>query len=183
MSKTISTLAFAGSLLALMGVSSPARAHSHDYLFNSANRYVRLERNRVIIRGDAAQPAIIGKTGTLRIAQRSIGVSARDQQDLADYYQIAFAIREQAKSVANNALADAFGTVGDVLASLFSGGDRANRAQAEQESLQQAVHADMVPLCQKVAQLKRLQDRIAGEVSAFKPYTVVTRRDVTDCER
>lgn len=181
MTKRVSRLVLVGSVLALMCLPSLAMAHSHDYLFNSGSRYVRLEPNRVVIKGDAAKRAVIGKTGTLQIGRVPVAVSVRDQKYLASYYEIAFDLRDQAKNVAEKAVGDAFKTVGDVLGAVFTGADSAEAEAAEQKKLRQSVHADIAPLCQKITQLKTLQDKVALDVPAFKPYAILKRSDVTDC--
>lgn len=179
----IRSLVFVSTVFALMCSPGLALAHGHDYLFDGGNRYVRLEANRVIIQGDTAKRAIIEKTGALRIGGQSVPVSARDQRYLADYYDVVFDIRHQAKSVAKQATSDAFRTVGDVLGAVFSGADSAKTEAVEENKLRQTVHADIAPLCQKVAELKTLQDKVARDVPAFQPYTILKRSDVTDCQR
>ena len=174
-------LALAGSLVASVSSPAVAMAQGHDYLFSGGNHYVRLESGRVVIRAGTGERAVIARTGTLAIGGRPVAVPARDQARLSDYYRTVTDLRQQAKSVANKAVGDAFRTVGDVLAAVFSGAGNGKAVAADQKKLRLSVRADIAPLCQKVGRLEALQDKIAVDVPAFRPYAVVKRSDITSC--
>ncbi|MGH8307224.1 MAG: hypothetical protein ACRER0_03045 [Gammaproteobacteria bacterium] len=177
-------LPFTLSLLVLSGCSrgTPQAGNNFNYLFSNGHHSIETKDGRVIITNDEGHQAVITQNGTLMIENKNMAVSPQDKDHLAQYVETTQEMEREGLEIAKHAGSFAAGIVGDVFSGLFNG---KSEKDIEQKANQSATEfkKTVLPVCASAQKLEHLQDAIAADVPAFKPYAVIQDKDVSDCQR
>ncbi|MGH8282390.1 MAG: hypothetical protein ACRESE_00905 [Gammaproteobacteria bacterium] len=136
----------------------------------------------MIITNDEGHQAVITQDGVLTVEGKSITTSSQDQDNLVHYVETTQQMEQEGLTIAKHAGGFAVGIVGDVFSGLFSG---KSDKEIEQKANQSASEfkKTVLPICTSAQKLEHLQDAIATDVPAFKPYAVIQDKDVSDCQQ
>ena len=153
-----------------------------NYLFNSGNHSIKVENERVVITNDAGNQAVITQQGTLTIEGKDVTVTPQAKGNLQQYLQTTQQIRQQGVEIARHAGGFAAGILGDVFGGLLSGeSDQDIERKANQSAAE--FKQSVLPICTSVQKLKQMQDAIAADMPAFKPFAVIEDKDANDCQK
>lgn len=174
------------SLLLLLMFSACSRGGSQhadvnfNYMFTNGNHSVKVEPGRVVITNDEGHQAVITQQGTLTIEGNSVVVKPQVKSNLIQYVQTTQQIRQQGIDIAKHAGSFAMGIVGDVLGGLFSGKSDQDIDRNVHHSAAQ-FKKSVLPICESLQTLIKVQDAVAAEVPAFRPYKVIKDNGASDC--
>jgi hypothetical protein len=143
---------------------------------------LRLEVGDVRIHADGAPDATISADGKLQIGQQAIAVDALQQQLLQQYYGNASAIAADGLATGKAGAEVGEQAAKSVATRLLSG--EPDRIQQDIEAKTKLVTAAAAKICQDLGKLQAVQDQLAVQLPAFKPYGgVVMASDVDDCTK
>lgn len=175
----VPTLAAAGLLIATAAYAD-VRLDSDIHITRDDNSEIMLRGDDVVIAPENADQARITTAGDLLISDRPVRVTGDERALLKRYSANMHAIQQHGIAIGRHAVDMVGGMVGLLVTDLLSASDdkqmdRDMRAKAEplqQEALQ---------LCTAVREQKQLQDAIADELPAFRPYAVIDTDTQDDC--
>lgn len=147
---------------------------------SSRHSSIDFEANDLVITDSADDEARISPAGDLSIAGKPVTVTADQRKLLQQYYGGMRDIEHRGLAIGERALDMVGGMLGTLLSGVLSGDedkdiDRKMREQAD--PLKDEARA----LCKDVKDEHALQDKIAGEIPAFKPYAVMDTGSGHDC--
>ncbi len=175
----VSTLTIAGLLIATVAYAD-ARLDADIHISQHDNSDITLRGDDVVITPDDADQARITAAGDLLIRDKPVPVTGDERVLLRKYAAGMRSIQQHGIAIGRHAVDMVGGMVGLLVTDLLSGDDdkqmdKAMRAKAEplkQEAMQ---------LCDDVRSQKQLQDEIARELPAFRPYAVIDTDTQDDC--
>ena len=168
---TVASLALSLALIA--GVASASR-----FSFSTGTD-MEIEGDRVVLTPSDGPVAEISSLGELRIGGRLVAVEAGDRLLLAQYNAEVHGLVHRAVEIGIQGAGIGLRAVGEALAALVTGDhDPSSRIEAKAATLKR----DARDLCKDVNKLRRLQDRIAGDVEEFRPYALIDHDRSAHCE-
>lgn len=178
--KTI--LAAAATLLLAAGIGT-AKAHPHDIVVNDNDHgqiHIDDRTGDVVITAEDDSQARITRDGGLIITGKNIAVTAGQRQLLLQYVHGIDTIEHQGMEIGAQAVNMVGGMVGAIIGDLFTDGsdkhvDRDVKDRAR--PLKDAARS----LCTTVQSQEQVQDAIAREIPAFKPYAVIDKDTRDQC--
>ncbi len=157
------------------------RSHSHQARSSSdyelGDGAIDLRDDEVVIRaGGQIRDAHVGADGELKIGSRVIETSVEGRAALKQYEAGAVAVKEHAIALGVAGAQFGLDTVKDVVKGLLDGtadeaGKRADESAGEFE-------AQAYRICDRVAELRTAQDVAAVAVPEFRPYAVISEKQV-----
>lgn len=135
--------------------------------------------DKITLRADGLPNAHIDAAGNLLIDGKKVAVTA-SQQDLLKVYQREFngmtqdgiAMGKQGAAMAGKAVTAAIkGAIG---------GDGEN-IEKKMEAEARLMEKEALKLCRRLIVIREVQDQLATELPAFKPYAGIKAGDVDDC--
>ena len=156
----------------------------------TAQADVRVESNRhsnigfessdLVITNADDDEARITLAGDLVIAGKTVAINASQRKLLQQYYGGMRDIEHRGLAIGEHALDMVGGMLGTLLTAVLSGD--------EDKDLDRKMHDKAAPLkdearalCKDVKDERTLQDKIAGEIPAFRPYAVMDKDSDHDC--
>ncbi|HET7331266.1 hypothetical protein [Dyella sp.] len=144
-----------------------------------ANGRITLKDNVVTLHADDAPDALVGSSGNLQIGDATVPVTPAQHgllmlyfQNVNDVHQIGAEMGKVGAGIGVKALKDS-----------FDGKSKAEQDQHAEAGAGQ-IKALARKMCQDLANVKNVQDQLAAQLSAFKPYAdIMTGKYVTDCEK
>ena len=144
-----------------------------------ANGRITLKDNVVTLHTDGAPDALIGSDGNLQIGNATLPVTPAQHgllmlyfQNVADVHNTGAEMGKVGAGMGVKALKDSFDGK--------SKAEKDQHANAGADQLKTLEHK----ICQDHANIKNVQDQLAAQLPAFKPYAdIVTGKYVTDCEK
>ncbi|HEV8628745.1 MAG TPA: DUF2884 family protein [Thermoanaerobaculia bacterium] len=171
-------LAPAFLLLAMVLV---ARGAAAVHLTFSTGDGIELRDDWVVITPEEGAKAEISPGGRLRIDGRWVAVSERDRLLLARYNRAIHDIHAQAIEIGIQGAGIGFSALGAAVVGLLTGGgDAAVERHVEPQARRLKEKAKQ--LCREVQRLRRLQDDLAADVPAFRPYALMDEDDEPRCQ-
>ncbi|HTV86504.1 MAG TPA: hypothetical protein VME63_13965 [Dyella sp.] len=166
-------------LLVLMAATTACNVPS-TMISNGEGGRISLSGDDVTLHVDGSPDATISSAGDLAIDDKPVSTTPSQKGLLMLYVQNVKAVHDQAL-----ALGTAGAKIGlTALRDKLSGEDSA--AAKKQRDSQASQQADQYTskLCQDQADIKSVQDQLAAQLPAFKPYGGIMRdKDVDDCRK
>ena len=174
------------ALVAAIAVVSGCH-RSHSWEAKSYKHYqpgdgaIDLAAGEVVIRaGGQPEDAHVASDGQLRLGHHPIQTSAEGRAALRQYYAAAAAFREHAVALGVAGAHFGIQTAEHVLKGLFDGtvdkaGDEADKGAAE-------IQRRAFELCDRFRDAYLSQNLAAAAVAEFKPYAVISAKQVQECE-
>lgn len=141
---------------------------------------IDLEGDRVrIVAGGTDDIAFVGSDGSLRIADKPVETNSAATAALRQYYADAVAVEDHGVAIGVAGAKFGVATVKDVFHGLLTG--TAEEAGKRADEGAKALVAKVKALCDRVDSMYKAQQTAAAEAAAFKPYAVISQRQVDDC--
>lgn len=169
------------ALLALACLAAPAA--QADVRLDSGRHHhtgVRLDGDDVLIRAQDRSEARVTPAGDLYIGDRQVGVTAPQRKLLVQYNAGIHDIEHRGLEIGRSAITLVGGIIGPLVTAALAGEDDDEieaRARASAEPLKQQGRE----LCKVAKAEYRLQEEIAEQLPAFRPYTVMDDDSDDDC--
>ena len=137
-----------------------------------ANGRITLKDNLVTLHANGAPDALIGSSGNLQIGDATVPVTPAQNGLLMLYFQNVADVHQTGADMGVKALKDSLD----------------GKSKAEQDQHAEAGAGQLKALeqkmCQDLANVKNVQDQLAAQLPAFKPYAdIMTGKDITDCQK
>jgi hypothetical protein len=144
-----------------------------------ANGRITLKDNLVTLHAHGAPDALIGSSGNLQIGDATVPVTPAQHgllmlyfQNVADVHQTGADMGKIGAGMGVKALKDSLD----------------GKSKAEQDQHAEAGAGQLKALeqkmCQDLSNVKNVQDQLAAQLPAFKPYAdIMTGKDITDCQK
>ena len=166
----------AAALLLALALPSPASAGIHIDA-DTGDGEIEIEGDEVFVEA-AGGEARITPAGELFVDGRRVRVGERDQRDLVRYNEGMRHLEELAVDVGLQGAGLAVSALGEAFAAVLTGDEQ--RAERRIEARAGELEADALELCDELRRLERIQDRLAANVPAFRPFAVV-EVEADDC--
>jgi len=143
---------------------------------------IKLKHDDIAIKLKRYGTALISSEGDLEIDQQTIKTSEAGRAVLAQYHQQGVDVIHEGEAMHKRGVHFAVDTIGEVLASLFS--DKADH-QVDQRIEKQGRELGLKArgLCDKLDTWRATQDAAASLIPEFKPYAVISKQKVADCQK
>ncbi|MGH8190024.1 MAG: hypothetical protein ACREP2_01075 [Rhodanobacteraceae bacterium] len=159
--KTILTLAGVALIAAGLAACSPKIHGRFGYDLDF--------RNGELVAHAPDQPnAYIGADGGLRVGDRTIAVTPQQRALLKDYYGESKAIVAEGEATGKAGAKFAVHTIGHAMTSIFAGDSK--QADTQLNAQGNAIRTSAQKICAGANRLHELQQTIAAQLPAFKPY-------------
>ena len=166
----------AAALLVALGSPPPASAGIRIDA-DTGDGEIEIDGDEVVVE-TAGDEARITPAGDLFVDGRRVRVGERDQRDLVRYNEGMRHLEELAVDIGLQGAGLAVSALGEAFAAALTGDEQ--RAERRIEARAGELEADALELCDELRRLERIQDRLATNVPAFRPFAVV-EVDADDC--
>lgn len=175
-------------LLASVAVAASACGDSHDRTqtilrvnpYRPGDGGIDLQHGEVVIRaGGTTQDARVGADGSLRIGAEPVEISAAGRAALRQYDAEAIAIKDHGVALGVAGAKFGWRTVTEIFRGLFHGDTEEAGRRADEGA--KALVASAHELCSRIDSMYQAQQSAAAAIPAFKPYAVISQRQVDDC--
>lgn len=179
-SKSVAALLTAAGLMIATVAYADVRLDADIHISRDDNSDITLRGDDVVITPEDANQARITPTGDLLISDKPVRLTGDERVLLKKYSAGMRAIQQHGIAIGRHAVDMVGGMVGLLVTDLLSASDdkqmdRDMRAKAE------PLKQEAMELCSAVRDQKRLQDEIADELPAFRPYAVIDTDTQDDC--
>ena len=157
-----------------------AGARADVRVMSNQDSSITFQGEDVVITARDDSEARITPEGDLTIQGKTVNVTSGQRKLLQQYTDGIRDIRKKGQAMGEHAVDMVGGMLGTLVADLFSsdqGSDIDHDMKAKAEPLKDEARA----LCKDVRVERDLQDRIAGQIPAFKPYAVIDTDSDHDC--
>ncbi|MGO1069031.1 DUF2884 family protein [Lysobacter sp. CA199] len=178
--KAFSPLASLAVAAALLLASTAGCAKSSDSgLRVLVIDHLRIDGDRVLVRGDGGGEAEFRADGALSIDGRTIALTPAQQAFSRRYYQEASAIGREGAQMGKAGTAIAGHAVSSALEGIRTGNtdDIGKKVEAETSKLQ----ARAKQMCGHVVNLRAAQDQLRASLPAFAPFSRIQADPGADC--
>lgn len=174
------TLLMAGAC-ALVGCGeSHHHGHRHQALYKPGDGAINLLGEEVVIRaGGQSEEARVGIDGSLHIGEKPVDTSTEGRAALKQYDVAAVAIQQHAVALGKTGFRFGIDTLRNVLKGLFNG--TAEEAGKHAEEGAHELVASVKELCGRLDGMYQAQQAAAGAIPEFKPYAVLSAKQVHEC--
>lgn len=174
----IGALAGAAVLTAL-AARADVRVDAFGHVDSDSTDIIMRGDDVVIIARDDSE-ARITPAGDLSIRDQRVAVSGDQRRLLRQYSQGIVEIEHKGMEIGREAVAMVGGMVGTLVSDLlFDDGDK--KLDADMNRKAEPLDQAATEICNDVKAQKILQDEIATEIPAFKPYAVIHKDTDEDC--
>ena len=141
------------------------------------NGSVVLQNNQVALQIDGIPTAAFGSAGDLSIDSKPVSITPADQGLLVLYYQSVLAAATEMRSAGAQSGLSA-------LKNTFKGDSNASDGKKPAEEGTQKEYRIQLKICQDEANIKTVQDQLAAQLPAFRPYgNIVSGDSVAKCQK
>ncbi|MEH6414040.1 hypothetical protein [Pseudomonas sp. CGJS7] len=142
--------------------------------------HMRIDGDRVVLRGDGGGEAEIRADGALRIDGQPVALTSAQQAVSKRYYLEATGIGRDGAEMGKAGSAIAGHAVSAALEGMRTGNtdDIGKKVEAEASKLE----AQAKQMCGRVANLRSAQEQLSASLPAFKPFAGIDADAATDCK-
>jgi hypothetical protein len=160
-------------------VDTDGRQHSHRH-YNPGDGAVSLEGDEIVIRaGGQDEDAHVGSDGGLMIGTQAVEVSAAGRSALQRYNAESFAIKDHAVALGLAGLHMGVGTATDALLGVLNG--KADHVEEKVDRRVAELKGQARQLCERIETVYTAQETAATEIPMFKPYAILSKKQVQEC--
>lgn len=171
------TLLLTSLLLAALGLTACDKSH-YDVSIDNA---ISLEDGHVAVHAPGHPDADISASGDLSIAGNPITATPAQHDLLKSYYAAAIAIRDHGIATGKAGAQVAGTALSSVAKGLASG--HTDQIDGEVNASAAKVEAQAAKICEDLQQLGTLQNALAAQLEAFRPYATIKPDEANDCLR
>lgn len=172
--------ALAGTaVLTALAARADVRVDAFGHVDSDGTDIVMRGDDVVIIARDDSE-ARITPAGDLSIRDQRVAVSGDQRRLLRQYSQGIVEIEQKGMEIGRQAVAMVGGMVGTLVSDLLSD-DGDKKLDADMNRKAEPLDQAATEICNDVKAQKILQDKIATEIPAFKPYAVIHKDTDEDC--
>jgi hypothetical protein len=142
---------------------------------------LKLHADEVTIAPGGVPAAHVWSDGRLTIGNTDVAVSADQRARLVDYYRGAAAITQHAVETGKAGADVGLAAANEVVKGLSSG--NTSQIGAKVEAKARDVKRQAARMCDDLVAMRAAQEALATTLEQFRPYTVVSDKDVTDCRK
>lgn len=143
------------------------------------NGDITLKDNLLALHVDGAPDALINSSGALQIGGKTIPVTPTQHGLLMLYFQNVMDVHQTGVDMGKIGA----GIGAKALKNVFDGKSKAKQDQ-DAEAGSKQLDALSQKICQDEANIKNVQDQLAAQLAAFKPYAgIVTSERLADCAK
>lgn len=164
----------ATSLLFMVGAGADVRIDS----VNGDN--IALRGDDVVITAEDDSEALVTPTGDLLIHEKRVALTGEERALLRQYAAGVHDIRQRGLEIGQHAVDMVGGMVGMLVTDLLSASDD-KQMDRDMKAKAEPLKQEARELCNSVKSVKRLQQSIANELPAFRPYAVIDTDSENDC--
>ena len=131
---------------------------------------------------DNAPKAEITPQGDFLIAGKPVPLTSAQREDMLAYRAQLLQIAEQGIAIGKEGAKLGVNAASEAIAGVFSGESEQQvrqRVEAQASGIRQAA----VKICDRLPAVMTSQQKLAGEVPAFKPYADMTQKDIDNCRK
>lgn len=172
-------LTAAGLLIATVAYAD-VRLDADIHISRDDNSDISLRGDDVVISPEDADQARITPTGDLLISDKPVRLTGDERMLLKKYSANMRAIQQHGLAIGRHAVDMVGGMVGLLVTDLLSASDD-KQMDKDMEAKAEPLKWEAMELCSAVRDQKRLQDAIADELPAFRPYAVIDTDTQDDC--
>jgi hypothetical protein len=147
---------------------------------SSRHSNIDFQANDLVITNRADDEARISPAGDLVIAGKAVAINPGQRKLLQQYYGGMRDIEHQGLAIGEHALDMVGGMLGTLLTAVLSG-DEDKDVDKKMKEKTTPLKDEARALCRDVRDERVLQDKIAGEIPAFKPYAIMDADSEHDC--
>ncbi len=159
--------------------NSSKTSKSYNFNIDSGNWSVRHGSVLIPLDDDDDKEAAVSSDGSLHIGEKSIDISSAGREALVRYHQNALKVENEGVGLGLAGVDIALGAVGNALHGVF-GGDT-DKSDKDLEHRGDAMNVRVKRLCGYLGDMRKAQQEAVEAIPEFKPYAVVTEKDVLDC--
>jgi hypothetical protein len=183
--KTIQKICIALLTFGCIGAAATAVADVRIDAYDGFDGHISLQGGDIVITAPDDSEARITDSGDLLIHGDKVAVDETQRTLLRQYVGQVHGLEHQGIKIGSQSVNLAVGVLGEVFSRLYTRlltGDEDDKDIDENAEARAAGLVDAVRgMCDGMKSLEQLQGRIAGSLSAFKPYAVITDRSVGKC--
>ncbi len=165
-------------LLAL-AIAASVGACSFDNGDGSIGSLIHVHDGRITIRGSNDTTARIEADGDLRIAGKAVALTPAQRALTTQYHAQVQATLHDGMETGKAGAAMAGSVIGAVFSGLARGDTRDIGRKANAQAAKIEVH--VARICDDMQAIQTTQNRLAAQLPAFAPYTVIDDRRVGEC--
>jgi hypothetical protein len=131
---------------------------------------------------DSAPHAEITPQGDFLVAGKSVPLTPAQRDEMLAYRAQLVQIAQQGIAIGKQGAKLGVNAAGAAIAGVFSGESEQQvrqRVEAQASGIRQAA----AKICDRLPALMASQQKLAGDVPAFKPYADMTQKDIDDCHK
>ena len=123
--------------------------------------------------------ATVNAAGDLTIDGKAVSTNPAQRQLLQRYYTEVQGIRGDAIAVGRQGVSLAGKAIGEVVGGLMAGDPERIDKRVEAEAAK--VEAKAAQICVRLGAIRTVQEALAADLAAFRPYTTIRPEQVSDC--
>lgn len=166
---------FAAALIAAgAGAASATTIH-----LAAGHEDIDLDGEDVLITAEDGSEARVTPDGVLRVDGRKVALREQHRRALTRYNETVHSIVDRAVVIGIQGAGVAVSAIGVAIAAIASGNaeDVEERVEARAERIKDNARR----LCREVRHLQRIQDALADDLAAFRPFAVIDEDDADEC--
>jgi len=189
-SLVVLTACSAGQSPSSPAVSNASTSSSDSTLVSSAvdramekvNTELATRNIRVSANDNALPKAEITPQGDFLIADKPVPLTSAQRQEMLAYRQQIVEIARQGVEIGKQGASLGMTAAGAALAAALSGQSE-QQIRQHVEAQASGIRKAAAKICDDLPAMMTSQQKLAAEVSAFKPYATMTQQDINDCRR
>ncbi|HET7163379.1 MAG TPA: hypothetical protein VFI32_12005 [Rhodanobacteraceae bacterium] len=189
-SLVVLTACSAGQSQSSPAVSNASTSSSDSTLVSSAvdramekvNTELATRNIRVSANDNALPKAEITPQGDFLIADKPVPLTSAQRQEMLAYRQQIVEIARQGVEIGKQGASLGMTAAGAALAAALSGQSE-QQIRQHVEAQASGIRKAAAKICDDLPAMMTSQQKLAAEVSAFKPYATMTQQDINDCRR
>lgn len=168
------------TLLAACGDGSSNTSIISSNSSSLVNGGIHLRNDQVTLHTAGTPDAVINAAGDFSIDQKPVELSPAQRALLQDYYRNTLAVQQHGIATGKAGVAIAGQAIASVAKGLASG--NTDNIDKEVNAKADKVTQEALKICGDLAAIKTVQDSLATQLPAFKPYAgIVDASAVTEC--
>jgi hypothetical protein len=150
---------------------------SDDY--GNIDNLISIHAGHIAVHAQGQGDADITAAGELSIAGKSIAITATQSELFKRYYASALAMRDHGIAAGEAGVATANKAITSVASNLASGNPEKIDAEVNASAAKVKAQADKV--CDDLGQIRSIQETLAAQLPAFRPYALINASEANDC--
>lgn len=168
-------------LLPMMFAIAASVAGCNGTSSDTVTTYISIQTSdgSILVHAPGRSDAHITAAGDLSIAGTKVTVTSEQRELLQKYYVTTLMMRDHGIATGNAGIATAGKALSSVASGLASG--NTDKIDSEVNASAAKVEAQAALVCTDLADLRSIQETLAGQLPAFQPYALIKANEAEDC--